>query len=103
MKRIRNYPVGTKLEVEWLDTVEDSSWQSDEKARERPDADCLSVGYFLKKDKEFLYLSSTVTKGERSSLAIPTGTIKDIYILIPVPLNVFKITKQPKQPKQEEN
>jgi len=78
------------IEVFWIDIHHESSWLSEADAAKRPAADCRSLGYFLKKDDEALYLSSTVglkdkdsNKGaERDRLFIPLGCIKRIKRLI---------------------
>lgn len=108
MRRIRNYPVGAILEVKWLDIVQDPDWQDDKKALERPKADCTSYGVYRKQDKEFLYLSSTISNwGEQDKLTIPLGAIKPdgIRVLIPVPPEIFKTTRQKKvqKSKKKEN
>ena len=66
--------------IKWLDTYQDPRWQN-EKEISRPQADCLSVGFYLKKDKEFIYLSSTISGNTRDNLAIPRGCISEIKTL----------------------
>ena len=74
---VRNYKKNTLIEVDWIDIVEDPSWVEEDKIK-RPDCDCKSAGYFLKLDKELLYLSPTINKKERSVLTIPLGCIKRV-------------------------
>lgn len=77
---MRSFRKNQIIEVRWVDIVDDSSWTSEDKMTERPQADCVSVGYYHHKDAEFLYLSGTVTEsGERSKLSIPLGTISAIW------------------------
>lgn len=76
------YKLNERLEVLWLDVVEDSSWVSYEDACKVPSAvHCRTVGYFLKQDDIFIWISSTIgrnRKGERSSTIIPKGMIQKI-------------------------
>ena len=74
---VRRYKKNTLIQVEWVDIVENSAWVEEEKIK-RPDCDCKSAGYFLKIDKEFLYLSSTISKKERNVLTIPLGCVKKV-------------------------
>lgn len=77
----QKFHLNSRLEILWVDTVEDPNWLSTQKAGERPKADCKTLGYFLKTDKEFIYISGTVSNGERNVQTIPIGAIKDIKIL----------------------
>lgn len=61
--------------IRWLDTLQDPKWNSLEKMEEEPDAECVTVGLFYKKDKRFIYLSHTVSKTERDKTTIPLGCI----------------------------
>ena len=74
---VRNYKKDTIIQCDWVDIVEDPAWIEEEKIK-RPDCDCKSVGYFLKIDKELLYMSPTINKKERSVLTIPLGCIKRV-------------------------
>ena len=76
--KIKTYKINTVLEVEWIDIVEDSSWIPNSIAGSRPDADCKSIGYYFKKDSEFLYLSTSIPDDARSRIAIPIGAIKKV-------------------------
>lgn len=76
---MRKYKLNTPVEVSWIDAVDDSDWKTPEEAIKRPDADVRTVGYYLRKDKEFLYLSHSIgTKktSTRDVMVIPLGTIK---------------------------
>jgi len=59
--RIRKYKQGTPLCVFWLDTVEDPTWRSPE------DSTCAGAiirnyGEYIKHDKNYLYLASSLWK-----------------------------------------
>jgi len=69
------------LKVDWVDIVEDPTWQSVAQAGSRLKCMCQSVGFFLKSDSEFLHMSSTISGSQRNSLAIPLGVIKKIKTL----------------------
>ena len=77
---MRKYKFNQKLEVFWIDTVEDSAWTGTNGMKKRPDADCMTLGYYHHHDKEFLYLSHTVSGKDRSKTTIPLGTIKKVKI-----------------------
>ena len=74
--------LNTKIEIEWIDAATEPTWLSVEKAMARPsDVDCLTIGYFIKQDEEFLYIShsrSTSLDGTRDRTVIPLGCIKKI-------------------------
>ena len=78
---MREYLTNAILEVLWDDIVEDSQWQSAEQAKKKPDCQCKSVGYFLKKDDNYLYISSTVSGNDRSRLVIPIGVVRKVRTL----------------------
>lgn len=80
--RVRKYKFNQKLEVFWMDIVEDPAWIDAEEMDKRPEADCMTLGYYHHHDKEFLYLSHTVSGKERSKTTIPLGTIKKILIQV---------------------
>ena len=77
---MKKYRTNTLILVIWTDTQQDPKWQSSESAAELPlDTVCYSVGFFLKKDSEFLYLSTTVSDSERDKTTIPLGCVKACY------------------------
>ena len=79
---MRQYKKNQKIEVDWIDTVQNSAWMSETKAAERPDdADCQTIGYYYKHDREFLYLSHTISHKERDKTTIPLGCIKRTRIV----------------------
>ena len=78
---MRNYKLNTKLEVTWSDIEEDPTWQSVADAGKPPTSECRSVGYFLKRDNKWLYMSSTIPDKERSRMVIPLGVISKIKSL----------------------
>ena len=78
-----DYKPNEKLEVYWLDAVMGSSWERREDAIKRPKkADSFTLGYFLHKDDEFIYLASSIGTCEDSEVgsvaSIPLGMIKTI-------------------------
>ena len=80
---MKNHKVNTLILVIWLDTQQDPKWQSAELAQQLPlDTVCCSTGFLFKKDKEFLYLSTTVSDGERDKTTIPLGCIKACYPIL---------------------
>jgi len=74
-----------KLEIHWLDIVDDPRWLTYEEAMSVPiEVYCKSVGYFFHQDETFVWLSSTIgrkKKAERSRVIIPKGTITEYKIL----------------------
>ncbi len=72
------------IEVTCSDITEDSSWQSEEKVRNKKLLTVLTVGYYLCHDKDKLIVSSMIDKKEkpedreRSSTVIPLGMIQKI-------------------------
>ena len=77
---MKNHKTNTLVLVIWVDIQQDPKWQSNESAGELPlDTVCCSVGFVLKKDSEFLYLSTTISDGERDKTTIPLGCIKACY------------------------
>ena len=73
---MRKFRKNQRIEIDWIDTVQDPSWKSEEKARQRPDCDCITIGYYLKHDKELLYVSQTISGKQRDITTIPIGCIK---------------------------
>ncbi len=76
------YKLNERLEVLWLDVVEDSSWVEFEEACKVPtEVYCKTIGYYLADDELFIWISSTIgrkRKGLRSSTTIPKGMIQKI-------------------------
>ena len=81
---MRKYKTDQRIEVFWLDTVQDPKWQSKESMNKVPDALCVTLGYFYKYDKEYLYMSHTISGKERDKTTIPLGSIKKIQIVKPI-------------------
>ena len=75
-----------RIEIEWLDIVDDSSWVEYTDAVKVPtDVYCKSVGYFLKENDQFIWLSPTIgrnRRGSRSFIIIPKGTVQKIRKLV---------------------
>ena len=79
---MRKCKVGTIVQVHWLDIVQDPAWMSMEAACKKPDDDkVITVGYFNKIDKTYLYLSTTVMTDRRDRMTIPLGCITKIEYL----------------------
>lgn len=77
---MRKYKFNQKLEVQWIDMVEDPAWTGANGMEKRPDADCMTLGYYYGHSKEFLFISHTISGKERSKTSIPLGVIKKIRI-----------------------
>ncbi len=79
---MRRYKKNQKLEIAWLDIIHDSGWVSEVNAGKRPNCDCLTIGYYLRHDKELLYISSTISNfNDRDKITIPLGCIKKVVVL----------------------
>jgi len=78
---MRKYKQNQRIEVLWLDTVQDSRWQSKEQMDSSPEGLCATIGYYYKHDKEYLYMSHTISGKDRDKTAIPLGTIKKVRIV----------------------
>ena len=76
------YKFNERIEIEWLDVVEDPSWMTMEEATKVPtDVYCRAIGYFLKEDDNFIWISTTIgrrRKSTRSRTIIPKGMIQKI-------------------------
>jgi hypothetical protein len=81
---MRRYKKNQRLEVYWLDTVQDPKWQTKEGMEKEPDALCLTIGYYYKHDKQYLYISHTISGRDRDKTTIPLGAIKRTVRLGPV-------------------
>lgn len=81
IRKMRKYKKNTKMEIFWIDVVTDPEWLSDRVVNERPDCDCKTVGYYIKHDKELLWLSHTISRGKGDRTTIPIGCIKKVKIL----------------------
>ena len=67
--------------VDWIDAYHDTSWQEEGEARQRPDIDCQTIGFYLKHDEELFWMSATMSAGkkaQRDSIVIPAGCLKKI-------------------------
>jgi len=80
MDRCVDYTKNELLEVFWIDAFFNDDWLNEKESIERPkEVDCQSVGYFLKKDEEAIYISPSIGKDtERTLIFIPLGCIKEI-------------------------
>lgn len=70
-----------RIEVEWVDSYTNAGWLDKEEAEKRPDLDCKTIGYYLKHDKELLWLSHSIgrkTSSARDVSVITRGTIQNI-------------------------
>ena len=79
------YKFNDLLIIYWLDTESNPAWMALDKANQRPgDSDCITCGFFFKKDREFLYISACINKksdGDRDRITIPLGCIKKVQRL----------------------
>jgi len=75
------YKEGDIILIKWIDAEDDPHWMETEKAKQRPDIDCISLGIFLKEDKELLWFSTSVSKGTRDRHVIPKGCIKSVELV----------------------
>lgn len=69
------------VEVIWIDAETTASWVSIKEARQYPAATFKTVGYYLKHDKEALYICHSIgTKPDSTCIRsfIPFGCIKKI-------------------------
>ena len=78
---MRKYKLNQRLEVYWLDTIQDPRWQSGEDMNKEPDALCTTIGYYYKADKQYVYLSHTISGKDRDKTTIPLGTVKKVVRL----------------------
>ncbi len=69
------------LYVEWIDAYAESSWQDENEARQRPDVDCQTLGFYLKHSEEFIWMGSTMSgfkKKQRNTEIVPIGCLTKI-------------------------
>ena len=66
---------GDAIIVKWLDTVQDPKWLNEADFNARPDADCFTIGFYHKQDKEFIYISHTISRTEKDKTTIQLGCI----------------------------
>jgi len=77
------YKRNERLEIDWLDVVDDPAWTDDSKETKiPPEAYCRSIGYFYKEDDIGIWLSPSINhrkkRGQRSTTFIPKGMIQKI-------------------------
>jgi len=74
---------GDVVLVKWWDSCgPHRKWQTREYAEEYEAAPCLSLGFFVKKDRKVLVIASDVAPEELGNVfAIPAGCIKSIRVL----------------------
>ncbi|MCK5017560.1 MAG: hypothetical protein KAS32_10875 [Candidatus Peribacteraceae bacterium] len=77
------YKKNERLEVDWLDVVDDPAWMDESKETKiPPESYCRSMGYFYKQDDVGLWLSPSInhrkSRGQRSTVFIPKGMITKI-------------------------
>ncbi len=73
------YKLGDLIIITWLDAVENPAWQSVDKAATEPLAKCVSVGWFLNKDKKAIRISATVCfDSSRNVNVIPVKWVEKI-------------------------
>ena len=75
---MKRYKKGTPLLVFWLDTVEDPQWRTEVDSHV---AVIRQYGEYLKHDKNFLYIGSSVGSNEFNQTEIPVGMVKRIYVM----------------------
>lgn len=69
------------VEVIWYDIEHDPSWQDEKDSATPPKYKYKTVGYYTKRDKKFIYLSSMVSHKSRDKITIPKGCIESITTL----------------------
>ena len=80
---MRKFKKDQRIEVFWLDADQNPKWQNEAQMNKPPDSLCVTLGYFYKYDKDFIYLSHTMSGKERDRTTIPLGVIKKIQIVRP--------------------
>lgn len=70
------------IEIEWIDAYDNPAWLSEAEARkEPPEVHSKSVGYYLRRTKDLIFISASIGKTkkcDRDRRVIPRGTIKKI-------------------------
>ena len=81
---MRKYKLNAPILIDWVDIQFDTRWMKNELAIKRPDdIDCQNLGFYLKHDKELLWVSHCIGEGERDRTVIPIGCIKKITVMKP--------------------
>jgi len=78
---VRRYKRNRRLEVFWYDIVQDPKWLPETEMNREPDCLCATLGYYHHHDKQFLYLSHTISSKERDKTTIPLGCIKKVIAI----------------------
>lgn len=82
---MKKFKATTLVEVVWLDTEEDPSWQTLEKVSERPDSEVRTVGFVIGQDDEFLYVTGSLggtAKQPGNRVSIPLGCVKGVWPVV---------------------
>ena len=67
---------GQLIVIRFMDIEEDPAWQSESQARQRPDSEGVGVGWYLKHDDDFLYVSTQILdSGARNKTTYPIGCV----------------------------
>jgi hypothetical protein len=77
-----NLSKNDRIEIKWVDIVQQSSWSEEDEAAKKEVAMCTTLGYFLNRNQHVIRLSSTLAAdGDRDITVIPKGCVKEIYKL----------------------
>ena len=81
---MRKYKQDQRIEVFWIDAEHDPKWQDKESMDKPPKSLCVTLGYYYKHDRDYLYMSMTLggeVRGDK--MTIPLGTIKKVQVVKP--------------------
>ena len=78
---MKEYPKNKKIEVDWVDIIQDPEWLEESKIDAEVCPLCHSLGYYYKHTKDFLYISSTISGSQRDVTIIPIGCVRKIRSL----------------------
>lgn len=83
MVNLSKYEPSDLLVVYWLDTLDVSTWLSDDIAQIQKLVNAVSVGWYINHDKKCLRISHCVAgDGEKSVIVIPIGCIEKVVKVI---------------------
>lgn len=66
------------IEIDWLDTVTDPSWQSPEELEHYPPTKCHTTGYFINRDAEVIRVCGSYQEDGSDVTVIPIGCIRRV-------------------------
>jgi len=79
--KIPKIPIGTPVQINWLDILTEPSWCSKEEFTAIEPIECILVGIWMKPGPSCIHIASNINESSCDGTTIPIGCVIGIQVL----------------------